>query len=160
MLCHRMVVNLLFWNALAPDAKSGIIARWIRLKFNHCRGNLTAMPLMEPSPWTTRPYITQTPENGCPPSASKGIRDRILMPNNRSIIFKELSTVKHESPVLLLTPDDNAFPKRVDSLWKIWAQVSAAGGVENTVTNAVSIRLVNSQIGIKPFDPLATFIRP
>ena len=35
--------------------------------------------------------------------------------------------------------DDITFPKRVDSLWKVGAHVSAAGGMENTVTNAANI---------------------
>ena len=39
--------------------------------------------------------------------------------------------------------------QRVDGLWKVGAQVSAAGGMENTVTNAVSIGSVNAQNGVK-----------
>jgi AP endonuclease-1 len=34
---------------------------------------------------------------------------------------------------------DDSIPKRFDSLWKVGARASAAGGIENTVTNAVSI---------------------
>ena len=36
-------------------------------------------------------------------------------------------------------PDGSMFLKRVDSPWKVGAHVSAVGGVENTVLNAVSI---------------------
>jgi hypothetical protein len=35
--------------------------------------------------------------------------------------------------------DDTTILKRTDSLWKIGAQVSAARGIENAVTNAVKI---------------------
>lgn len=35
--------------------------------------------------------------------------------------------------------DTDEYPERVTSLWKIGAHVSAAGGVENSITNAASI---------------------
>ena len=56
---------------------------------------------------------------------------------------------------------DSTFPKRVDSLWKVGANVSVDGGIENAVTNAASIGSVMNSCTfvIKTFDLLATFIR-
>ena len=34
---------------------------------------------------------------------------------------------------------NSTFPKRVDGLWKVGANISGDGGIENTVTNAASI---------------------
>ena len=52
---------------------------------------------------------------------------------------------------------DSSFPKRADSLWKVGAHVSAGGGVENTVTNAVSIGSVTQRWSLlyQTFDSLA-----
>ena len=53
--------------------------------------------------------------------------------------------------------EDSTFPKRVDSPWKVGAHVSAAGGVENTVTNAVSIGSVTQRWSLlyQTFDSFA-----
>jgi hypothetical protein len=52
--------------------------------------------------------------------------------------------------------DDSTSPKRIDSLWKVGAHVSAAGGMENTVTNAASIGSVMHRWSCyQTFDSLA-----
>jgi hypothetical protein len=47
--------------------------------------------------------------------------------------------------------DSSLFLERVKSPWKVSAHVSAAGGVENAVTNAITIGFVKSWIPFKPF---------
>jgi AP endonuclease-1 len=70
----------------------------------------------------------------------------------------------HELPHSL-TPeakvlDDTTVLKRADSLWKVGAHVSAAGGMENTVTNAVNMGSVMHRWSCyQTFDLLVTFIR-
>lgn len=50
--------------------------------------------------------------------------------------------------------------ERVDSPWKVGAHVSTAGGVENAITNAVSIGSVPCDYGlIKTFDSHTTIFR-
>ena len=44
-----------------------------------------------------------------------------------------------ESPEGAKVSRDSTFPKRVDSLWKVGANVSGDGEIENAVTNAASI---------------------
>ena len=88
----------------------------------------------------------------------------LSLPTNRAIIVQrtvhcqtrkfsvssEINAAKSVRPEEAKVSNDNGSPKRVDSLWKVGAQVSAAGGIENTVTNAVSIGSVNAhwQIGL------------
>jgi hypothetical protein len=75
--------------------------------------------------------------------------------------FSALSEInaKSDEPEAEVSRDITS-PKRVDSLWKVGAYVSEDGGMENTVTNAVSIGSVSTDGPvIKTFDPLATFIR-
>ena len=62
---------------------------------------------------------------------------------------------------LTLTPeaaevsDDTSFLKRTDTLWKVGALVSAAGGIENAVTNAVNIGSVMNRCPVtKPLTRL------
>ena len=61
--------------------------------------------------------------------------------------------------------NETLFQKRADSLWKVGALVSSAGGIENAVTNAVKIGSVMLLMHTggwtchQTFDPLATFIR-
>ena len=55
---------------------------------------------------------------------------------------------------------DSTFTKRVDSLWKVGAHMSAAGGMKNTVTNAASIgSVIHRWSCYQIFDLFATFIR-
>ena len=103
------------------------------------------------------------------------IESLVSLPTNRAIIVQRIvhcqsrkastrSEINTESvrPEEAKVSDNGAVPKHVKSRWKVGAHVSAASGIENTVTNAVSIGSVDAQIGLvisKPFDPLATFIR-
>ena len=78
--------------------------------------------------------------------------------NFRVSALSEINT-KSDGPEVEIS-DDGKFPERVDSLWKVGAHVSAAGGMENTVTNAVSIGSVMHRWSCyRTFDTLATFIR-
>ena len=47
-----------------------------------------------------------------------------------------------ESPVEGEVSRDSTFPKRVDSIWNVGANVSGDVGIENAVTNAASIESV------------------
>ena len=54
--------------------------------------------------------------------------------------FSALSEIKNtESPEEAEVSRDSTFPKRLDSLRKVGANVSGDGGIENAVTNAASI---------------------
>ena len=73
-----------------------------------------------------------------------------------------LSEIKNaESPEEAEVSRYSTFPKRVDSLWKVGANVSGDGGIENAVTNAASIGSVMHRLFpcYQNFDSLATFIR-
>jgi hypothetical protein len=72
----------------------------------------------------------------------------LLTSPNRAIIVQRLVQQVYTSP------------RRVDSLWKVGAYVSGDEGLENTVTNAVSIGSVMHRWSCyQTFDTLATFIR-
>ena len=55
----------------------------------------------------------------------------------KSSALREINNT--ESPEEAEVSRDSTFPKRVDSLWKVGANVSGDGGIENAVTNAASI---------------------
>ena len=57
------------------------------------------------------------------------------------VVKKPKTTKTSDKPTEFCLSD---FPTRSDSLWKIGAHVSAAGGVENTILNAANIGCVNS----------------
>ena len=94
--------------------------------------------------------------------------ESLLSSPNRAMIVQRMvhsqtREINAESDGLELEAEvsvDSTSPKRVDSLWKVGAHVSAAGGMENTVTNAVSIGSVMHRWSCyQTFDTLATFIR-
>ena len=78
----------------------------------------------------------------------------------KSSALSEINNLNAESEEAEVSRN-STFPKRVDSLWKVGANVSVDGGIENAVTNAASIGSVMNSctLVIKTFDSLAAFIR-
>ena len=84
--------------------------------------------------------------------------ESLLSSPNRAIIVQRMvqcrwqtrksSALRSDRPEEAEVSRDSTFPKRVDSLWKVGASVLGAGGIENTVTEAVSIGSVNADWSI------------
>ena len=71
---------------------------------------------------------------------SRNIVQRIVhcqWQTRKSSALSEINNAK--SPEEAEVSRDSTFPKRVDSLWKVGANVSGDVGIENAVTNATSI---------------------
>ena len=77
----------------------------------------------------------------------------------KSSALSEINNAK--SPEEAEVSRDSTFPKRLDSLRKVGANVSGDGGIENAVTNAASIGSEMHRLFpyYQNFDLLATFIR-
>ena len=116
------------------------------------------------------------PENTCPQLASRRIQkdrnaafiayicpkiDPLSMANAKVQCSKSSLINNTESPEEAEVSRNSTFPKRVDSLWKVGANVSGDGGIENAVANAASIGSVMHRLFpcYQNFDSLATFIR-
>ena len=111
------------------------------------------------SSWPDLPKPPEPPEPLEPPAkkikvSKSGMlgRDFMLIPAQ----YKQPHSLTPEANV----SDETTFLKRADSLWKVGVHSSAAGGMENAVTNAVSIGSVMHRWSCyQTFDPLDTFIR-
>ena len=101
---------------------------------------------------TIKTSLEMHPWYACPQSASRRIqKDRItafIAYNCPGLIHCQWQTRKSsalseinnaESPMEAEVSRDSTFPKRVDSIWNVGANVSGDVGIENAVTNAASI---------------------
>ena len=77
-------------------------------------------------------------QNGC-----SGIESLLSLPNRAFIVQRIVHWQTRKSSFLseFNAEADSRFasPKRVDSPWKVGAHISTVGGMENAVSNAVSI---------------------
>ena len=79
--------------------------------------------------------LTQQDANNSAPSSPRASTSSTTAPATKA--KEKKSRTKKVKQVVEPNPSD--YPTRVDTLWKIGAHVSAAGGVENAILNAAAI---------------------